>query len=299
MALNAGQMRSRVAAALDLDVSSGDGPTQVLNDINNGGRRVWEMYPWFGRDVETTLFLVAPYDDGTCDFTNGSTTLAGTTTVWTAAMTGRKIARGIGQPYYRFTRTGNTTGTIPTGGYVEPTALASAYVIFQDEYDLASTAETVIDCELYSAAWRGDLARTTEAAMDADRFINPSLGTPRRWAPVLSTTSGIRRLRFDPVPSEVARVRVHYLVAWTDLTAASDPSTQLGSNRERAWFLASCLEAQRAADVRQITTEEEVLAACAEAFAKERPASPVAVRRTPVGGGRRRPLYYTDDTNAT
>lgn len=286
MALTAGQMRSRVAAALDLDVSAGDGPTQVLNDINSGGRRVWEACRWFGRDVDTTLFLVPTYVTGTCDFTNGSTALTGNGTTWTAAMTGRKIALGIGSPYYRFTRTANTTGTIPTGGYVEPTALASTYVIFQDEYDLPATAETVLDCQLYSRLWNGDLTKTTEAAMDADLFVNPRSGPPRRWAPVLSTTSGIRRLRFDPIPTEAARVRVHYLVAWTDLTAAGDVP-QMTANRERAWYLASCLEAQRAADARQVTTDQEVEDAIAEAFKKEQPQAPLVVKRTPYGSGRR------------
>ena len=47
--------RSYIANSLDIDVSAGDGPTNVLQAMNLGGLRVWEARPWFGRRVEADL----------------------------------------------------------------------------------------------------------------------------------------------------------------------------------------------------------------------------------------------------
>jgi len=97
--MNNAQVRSYIAAMLDIDVASGDGPTLVLNAMNLGGRRVWESHSWYGREVTTDLALVAPYSTGTVAIAHGGTALTGTGTTWTEAMTGRKIAvGGIGNP---------------------------------------------------------------------------------------------------------------------------------------------------------------------------------------------------------
>lgn len=276
---------------LDLDVASGNGPTLVLNAMNLGGRRCWESHGWWGREVDTTLFCVAPYITGTIALAQAGTAVTGTGTTWTAAMTGMKLAVGaVGAPPYRFTRTGNTTGTIPTGGYAETTVTTSTYALYQDEYDLPTTAETMKGVWLYSALYNGRMLSRTETQMD-DILTPTYTGTPASWSPVLSQTAGVRRLRISPVPDAIYRLRVKYLSAWTDVAADSSTS-QLGANRERAWILASALEAQRAGDAKQVTSEMEVQAAIEEAWVKDQANSPVVIRRTPVGGNRGRRGYF-------
>jgi len=199
-------------------------------------------------------------------------------------MSGRKIAvGGIGQPWYRFTQTAATTGTIPTGGYAEATVTASTYSIFDDELDLPTTAETIRGVWLYSAIYDGQLTQMTQAAMD-NHLVTSRNGTIYAWAPTLSTTEGTRRIRVLPIPNAIGRVRVEYVSAWTNIEANSGES-QLSGNRERAWILASALEAQRGSDVKKVTTDEEVLVAIETAWTKDQAVSPQVVRRTPLGHG--------------
>lgn len=278
------QVRSYLASMLDIDIASGDGATLLLAAMNMGGNRVWREKPWYGREVSTDLFMVAPYTTGTVSITQADTALTGVGTTWTTAMTGRKIAvGGIGQPWYRFTRTGNTTGTIPTGGYAEETASASTYAIFDDELDLPTTAETIRGVWLYSPLYDGQLFQMTQTAMD-NHLVTARNGTIYAWAPTLSTTAGTRRIRVLPIPNAIGRVRVEYVSAWTDV-AADGGTSQLGANRERAWILASALEAQRGADVKKVTSDDEVLAAIETAWTKEQAVSPQVARRTPIGHG--------------
>lgn len=292
------QVRSYIGSLLDIDVSSGDGPTLVLAAMNQGGRRVWEARSWFGREVTADLFTVAPYATGTVALAQAGTTVTGTGTTWVTGMTGRKIAiPGIGSPWYRFTYVSGTSGTIPTGGYAETTVTASTYSIFQDELDLATTAETIKGVWLYSSLYQGRMLSRTETQMD-DNLVNPTTGVPATWAPVQSLTAGVRRLRVSPVPDAIYRLRVKYLSAFTDV-AADSSTCVLGSNRERAWILASCLEAQRGGDAKAVTSEDEVQAAIEEAWIKEQAASPMIARRVPVGGRRGRGGFgYINDDGA-
>lgn len=290
MGMTNAQILTYVASMLDLDIQSGNGATLLLNAANIGGRRCWTAKPWYGREVSTDLFMVAPYSTGTVAIAQAGTALTGTGTTWTAAMTGRKIAvNGIGRPWYRFTRTGNTTGTIPTGGYAEATETAATYSIFDDELDLPTTAETIRGVWLYSSIYDGRLTQMTQAQMD-DLLVTSRNGTVYAWAPTLSTTAGTRRIRVLPIPNAIGRVRVEYVSAWTDVASDSNTS-QLGANRERAWILATALEAQRGADVKQVTSDAEVQMAIEECWTKEQAASPVVVRRVPIGGGFGAPPY--------
>jgi hypothetical protein len=295
MALTHAQAQVALASMLDLP-QTGDWATHLTNFLNRGGRRVWEARRWFGRDVSTIVFTAAPYRTGTATFTLAGTSVSGTGTTWTAAMTGRKIALATGSPWYIFTRSSDTAGTIPTGGYAEATATDSTYVIFADEYDLAATAETILDVSIFHSRMRGSMERMTEEAMDDLYFTNPTVGTPLLWAPTLSTTAGTRRFRVAPIPDAIYRLRVRYLAAYTDLSAAGDFCV-LGANRERAWLLASALEAQRAGDSRPVTNDDEVQAAIEECWQKEQAQAPMVIRRSPVGGGGSRGVFYVNDDN--
>lgn len=294
--------RQKLAAMLDIDVESNSDFRQHCTDwLNAGGRRVWESCDWFGRKVETIVSTVAPYVTGSITTTQGSASITGSTTVWTTAMTGRKIALGIGNPWYRFTYVSGTSGTLGTT-YAEASGSGLAYSIFQDEFDLPSDAEAVVDVSLVSAIYRGQMRRMTEMQMDDSRYVNPSSGPPFGWAPTLDQTANVRRIRVTPVPDSVYRLRVLYVKAYTDLVGDGDISVLYvgtAANRERAWMLASALEAQRSADVRQVTSDGEVIAAISEAYKGEQQQTNSVVRRVPLGSGVQRGLFYVNDDNAT
>jgi hypothetical protein len=91
--------------------------------------------------TEGIITTVAPYETGTVDVTNGSATVTGNGTTWTAAMVGRKIRVAGENAYYRIkTFTNTTTLVLETiyQGTTKTLALGTnpTYSIYKDEYRL-------------------------------------------------------------------------------------------------------------------------------------------------------------------
>jgi len=294
--LTRGALRAAVAARCGVNNDSGSDSEAYLNqDLNAAAKRVFGARPWIERVSESLVFTVAPYTTGTVAITQASTSVTGSGTTWTSAFSGRKLALSLGSPWYRFTRTANTTGTIPTGGYAESTVTASTYTIFQDEYDLSGTFESITSAQVLSPLHRGGMDPTTEAEMDDLWYVHGHTSTPTKYAPVLATTSGIRRVRLWPIPDGIYRVRVRGLISYRDMTQDGD-LCMLGAKKERALMLAACLEVQRRGDGRQVTSDKEVEAAIDEQWQAEAPQQPLSVTRTPTIGSRRFTFFMRDAT---
>ena len=78
------------------------------------------------------------YSTGTAKFTNGSTAVTGTTTVWTSAMVGMYIQKNISSPAYKIATFVSATSITLATAYTGTTdAAAAAYTITQDQTDLA------------------------------------------------------------------------------------------------------------------------------------------------------------------
>lgn len=97
----------------------------------------------------TTDFFqtVAPYETGTVDVTNGSATVAGNSTVFTAAMVNRKFRVGSETASYLIkSRASNTSLTLGLQNgadqpYQGTTAAAASYSIYKDEYLLRADVD--------------------------------------------------------------------------------------------------------------------------------------------------------------
>jgi hypothetical protein len=271
------ELVGEVGAYADLDVATGsDSRTSVERAINRAARRIWVARPWYERRAEVIQFLVAPYSTGTVDLTNASTAVTGSGTTWTTAFSGRKIALGAGSPWYRFTRTADTTGTIPTGGYNEATATGSTYTIFQDEVDVSSTCDIITSVSLIYQNGRVD--GVSEGLLDANAYVHGGVGVPRLFGNTDSTTAGTRRIRLWPVPDAAYRLRIHYLKSYTDMSNTTD-LCGLGVNKEPLLFKASCLEVQSLSDARKMTSEAEVQALIEDAWASEQSPAPMSYKR--------------------
>lgn len=299
MVLSLAQASQKIGTMLDVDVQSGDFPNHVRDWLNEGGRRVYEARPWFGRETETLLTTVAVYSTGTATATQESTSVTGSSTTWTTGMTGRKFSLGVGNPWYRFTRTGNGALTLAQA-YAESSVTNNTYTIFQDEFDLPSDCVTVGDVSLLHSRFHGRMRRSTMQAMDDAYYVNARQGPPETWAPTLLQTANTHRIRVSPVPNDIYRIRVLYLKAYTDLMAPGDlfgGGLSISSQMERAWILASCIEAQRSGDSRPVTSEAEVMAAIEEAWTKAQEQSPTVLRKVAVGSGMAWPLFWMNDDN--
>lgn len=84
---------------------------------------------------------VAPYEDSTVTVTNGSPTVTGAVTVFTAAMVGRKFRVGNENAYYTIlSRTSNTVITLDQN-YQGSTQAGASYSVYQDEYLLRADVD--------------------------------------------------------------------------------------------------------------------------------------------------------------
>lgn len=273
------ELVAEVGFRLGIDVSSGsDGETAVIDGIDDAQRRVWYAKEWPERRSAATIFTVGPYTTGTATLTNASTSVTGTGTTWTTAFSNRKIALALGEPHYLFTRTADTTGTIPTGGYAEATATDSEYVIFADEYDVATDVDRIVSVSVYRPEWGGRMIPLEESAMDAAAFVHGLTGTPMYWTVTNSTTAGTKRIRVWPIPDTAYRIRVRYWKSCSDLSSGSSTSS-LGANKDRLLLYASLLEAQTFPGAVQITSEKQINDMIDLAWVQQADRSPLSFRK--------------------
>lgn len=222
MALNFGQMIDQCAVVMGTAMRPGDAlRTNIGRWINQACRKIAYEYAWDDRRRNQTVVTAAPYSTGTATFTEGSTTVTGSGTTWTAAMTGRKITRAIGGPSYVFTYVGATSGTL-SEAYRENTASGSDYAIFADEYDLAATTHAIEAVNLIVDASLGPVLGFDQSMMDRADYVGSTSGKPVGWGLCVSTTVGTPRIRFTSIPDDVYRVNVRYLLKWTDLAGPND-----------------------------------------------------------------------------
>jgi hypothetical protein len=216
--------------------SSTTARTNVKAFINNAARRWWTRYEWRDRIATGHFSTLAPYSTGTATFTQGSTSVTGSGTTWVAAHTGMKIALGYGSPEYTFTRTGATTGTLDRD-YVEDTASASAYVLYQDRCLLATTAEDTYGNEMALHKAGGvQIGRTSRTNGEMAVPFPLGAGTPFWWSKY-GMSGGRVQVRLGPyAPDAVYQVRYGYLVAFTELSADSTESEWLIPEKYRQYL---------------------------------------------------------------
>src|SRR3990167_8217600 len=106
-------------------------------------------YLWDGQRETNYITLLADYQTGTIAVTINSTTITGTSTVWTSAMTGRKIKINGSDEIYTFTYVSATSGTLDKA-YLGLTDTSTTYVIWDEEYLLRTN---VVDDKHFKAWW--------------------------------------------------------------------------------------------------------------------------------------------------
>lgn len=89
-------------------------------------------WPWL--QDNQTIRMLAEYTTGTVACTTLTTSVAGTSTVWTKAMTDRKFKFGGFDEVYRIAQWSSATGITLADTYNGSTVTADTYSIFQDEY---------------------------------------------------------------------------------------------------------------------------------------------------------------------
>lgn len=169
-----------------------------------------------------SITLTTEYKTGTVAISAGGTTVTGTSTVWTSAMTGRKFTVSGNDEVYDFTYVSATSGTISPAFTGSAAVTGKSYSIFQDVYDLASDFLRITDepgfyyhssngayqmvRQVDDILWRSNYTATTSD------FANYWREYPNR------TAAGLQQVWITPPPASTSRIlRYEYIKALAEL----------------------------------------------------------------------------------
>ena len=108
---------------------------------NDGLADIASAYQWPFLWTRSFFTTIAPYETGTVSVTNGSATITGSGTTFTAAMVGRKFRVGSQSAFYIISAFVSTTEVTLETTFQGTTASAQTYSIFQDEYLLRADVD--------------------------------------------------------------------------------------------------------------------------------------------------------------
>ncbi len=210
--------------------------------INARYEALWNFHHWLGRERDATLITVAPYSTGTVDLVNGSTSVAGSATTFTAGMTGRRIRIGGRSEWYTFTYVSAVSGTLDRP-FEGDTDTGLAFEIFQNVYDLAADLEHLLP--IRATHRPGQLSLWTQERLDGEAPSRPARGTPEiyAYAPTGANQDGttLYRVELYPVPDAARGLPYKYRQRFARLT---DTSTVLPD-----WISTACLMAGVQSDI--------------------------------------------------
>jgi hypothetical protein len=192
------------------------GVVQAINEVVDEFRLKSTWSFWF---KESTFRSIAEYTTGTVSATQDSTSITGSGTTWTSAMTGRKIRIGNTESY-TFTYVGATSGTI-SPAYVGESVSDKTYSIFQDLYAVNSDVDTIID--VFDMTNNFYVALTTREATQL--WQNPGYAQPltgRSVAVASYDASNNIQLLLSPPPTSAALYRYNYYKRPTAVTGPND-----------------------------------------------------------------------------
>lgn len=206
--------------------------------INSRYREILDKFPWSRLVKTSTIQTVAVYETGTVEITEGSASITGTGTTWTAAMTGRRFRVGGRSEFYTFTRASNTTGTLDRA-YEGDDASAASYKIFQPYYALPSDLRVLESIKVPSVG--RDLDQREREWLDQ---LDPSrefFGEPELYAPYDDDPTPLAQIELYPLPDTAEGLTIRYQTAKARLSATSDVLP--------AWMNEECLIAGAEADL--------------------------------------------------
>ncbi len=161
--------------------------------------------PWQRLSVEAVLQTAAPYSTGSVALAEGSPSVTGTGTTFTAAMTGMAFRVTGRSETYEFTYVSATSGTLDRG-YEGATDTGIGFKIFQYVYPLPA------DCRLLEDNAFSPMVRKDRSQLDFSDSARSTFGTPKFWASYMDDGSTPPRMQveLDPVPDTAASLPFSY-----------------------------------------------------------------------------------------
>jgi hypothetical protein len=186
---------------------------QVGLRINRAMQHLLDAHPWSFLKQEAFIHTVSPYTVGTIAISNGSTTVTGTSTVWTTAMQGRFIRFSTLIPISVISTVDAALQTLTlTDTYSGADLTTSGYTIFQRYYSKPTLCRDII-----SVRYDASLPEKTQEYLNTLDPNRESTGQPVYWSNVDNDT-----LELWPPPDDLYMVTVRYNKLVPDLSAESD-----------------------------------------------------------------------------
>jgi len=177
---------------------------------------------WSFLKASSSISCTARYNTGTISATAGSTSVTGTGTTWTTAMTGRKIKIGSNENNYTFTYASATTGTISPAYSGAVNASGAGYVIFDDDYAMASDFDRFVQGNTLYKYRSGrpfnlDDCTFSDKRWNDEYYYSPSDETRRFRLRGFDSTM-YRVVEINPPPQTAIVLPYDYIKALTPMT---------------------------------------------------------------------------------
>ena len=191
-------------------------------------------FPWAERQAK--IQTNQSYNTGTVTVSQGSTSVAGTSTLWTTTNTfglqnvraGGVIIIGGDQIPYAISTVGGAGALTLDAPYADATHTNANYVYYEDVYALASDFLRPMDQQSFDDRASIDLISRTEFRRRYPGFQTaqrPVVASIYDYAPAGNTTP-VRKIRFHPPPSGFMNIPYAYVTSNLVVTATGTAQTQ-------------------------------------------------------------------------
>ena len=200
-----------------------------------------EKFPWAER--RSTITTHPSYSTGTVAVTVGSSTVTGTSTLWTTTNSygqqnvrvGGKITFAGRFEVYSVTAVGGAGTLTISPSYIGTTDTDATYVYFEDEYDLATDFSRPIDLRTFDTERHIRLIGRQDFRRLYPRNRIPT--TRLRHATLLDlpfngSTTPVRKVQFAPPPSVASVIPYTYVTQNLVVTAAGVEQSQFSSDTD-------------------------------------------------------------------
>lgn len=215
------KMQNRVAE--DMGLTLADHLTKIKDAINDAGDQFMNEHNWPFKDRRGVVLTVASESTGTVSVTNGSVTVTGSGTAFVTTMAFGKFALAINDQWYEIDSADAGAQTLTLDRNFEgTTASGITYVVYQDVYSLAATAEELRNVHFSVNKDNGyELDELSQGEIEG--WIPRSSGKPYWYAKIEQSSSDLLQIQVGPkIPDDVYTIRYGYRVEWTELTDDTD-----------------------------------------------------------------------------
>jgi hypothetical protein len=242
----------KTAVLEKIGISDSDVETVVKQALNDVLEEVCQAHNFSWLYGNSSFVTVKPYETGTVTVTEGSATIAGSSTVWTSAMVGRKFY--CGNATYEIATFISTTSLTLTTVYAGDSGSGLAYKIYADEYSLASDVEDILS--LRQENYPQKLAKKGIEEMDQCWPQRNSFGYPSIYSIIGYDTTGYIKIAVYPVPNQARNI--YYRFKKRVIEMSDDDDTCIIPLRyRRVLFLGAVQSAAEYLDMPDIAKEYE------------------------------------------